>query len=83
MNMEVNIDEELLTKIAEGAGASITRLDQDLPADLRRDRSSEKTEADCRKYQQFQEVYGWFAVPALVLLLLELVLAHTVWRKLP
>ena len=43
----------------------------------------EKTEAKVRKYQRFQEVFGWFAVPAFVLLLLELALAHTVWRKLP
>jgi Ca-activated chloride channel family protein len=35
------------------------------------------------KQKSFRELMAWFAVPALCLLLLEYLLAHTVWRRLP
>ena len=31
----------------------------------------------------WRELFGWLALPALTLLLLEQVLAHTRWRRLP
>jgi len=43
----------------------------------------EKTESEVRKYQQYAELFPWFVIPGLVLLLLEVSLAHTVWRRLP
>jgi Ca-activated chloride channel family protein len=85
VRMEVNIDEELLGKIADGTGgkyyrATDTRTFREIYDEIDR---LEKTEAKVHKYQRYQEVFGWVAVPALILLLLELALAHTVWRKLP
>ncbi len=83
--MQVDIDEDLLTKIAERTGGTYYRATD--TAGFRHiydeiDRL-EKTEADVRKYQRYQEIFGWFAVPGLILLLLELTLTHTIWRKLP
>lgn len=43
----------------------------------------EKTEAEVKKYQRCHEVFSFFAVPGFVLFLMEIVLGHTVWRKLP
>jgi Ca-activated chloride channel family protein len=35
------------------------------------------------RQRNYRELMPWFALPALLLLLLELVLRHTVWRRLP
>lgn len=35
------------------------------------------------KQRNYRELMAWFAVPALALLLLELLLAQTIWRRLP
>ncbi len=83
--MEVNIDEELMHKIADKTGGKYYRADntakfREIYDEIDR---FEKSEAEVKKYQRFQEVFSWFAVPGLALLLLELILAHTLWRKLP
>ena len=85
VSMEVNIDEELMRKIAEKTGGKYYRADntakfREIYDEIDR---FEKSEAEVKKYQRFDEVFGWFAVPALFFLLLELILAHTLWRKLP
>jgi Ca-activated chloride channel family protein len=81
----VDIDEDTLTKIAELTGGRYYRADNS--AKLRGIYGEidqlEKSEVEARQYRQFEELFGWFAVPGLVLLLLELVLAHTLWRRLP
>lgn len=83
--VEVNIDEGLLRKIAEGTGGKYYRAtDTRSLRDIYRDIDQlEKSDVEAKQYQQFQELFGWFAVPGLILLLLEFVLGHTVWRKLP
>jgi Ca-activated chloride channel family protein len=43
----------------------------------------EKTEVEMKKYQRYRELFMWVALPGLVLLLLEIILSNTVWRKLP
>jgi Ca-activated chloride channel family protein len=43
----------------------------------------EKTEVEVKKFQRYQELFPWVVLPALVSLLLEIILSHTVWRKLP
>jgi len=83
--MAVDIDEETLTKIAEETKGKYYRADT---ADtLRRiydeiDRL-EKTEVEVKKYQHYDELFGQVAIGGLAVLLLEMMLAHTVWRKLP
>lgn len=83
--MQVDIDEELLGRISERTGGKYFRAVS--TATLRGiydeiDRL-ERSDAEVRKFQRYDEVFGWFAVPGLILLLLELILGHTVWRKLP
>jgi Ca-activated chloride channel homolog len=83
--VDVDIDEETLTEIAKKTGAKYYRGDsadtlRQIYADIDR---LEKTEIEVKKYQRYEELYVWFALPGLALLLLEIILANTVWRKLP
>jgi len=81
----VDIDEETLTKIAQQTNGKYYRADT---ADtLRRiyediDRL-ETTEVEVKKYQHYDELFGQAAIGGLGVLLLEMMLAQTVWRKLP
>jgi hypothetical protein len=45
--------------------------------------AQEKTEAEVKKYVRVEEMFPWAAVPGMVLLMLEALLGHTVWRRLP
>lgn len=83
--MKVDIDEELLRDIAKRTGGKYYRADnsakfREIYDDIDR---LEKTDAEMKKFVQYEEVFSWFAVPAWVLILLELVLGQTIWRKLP
>jgi Ca-activated chloride channel homolog len=81
----VDIDEQTLTQIAQRTGGKYYRADN---ADTLRNIYAEidkleKTEVEVKKYQSYRELFQWLAVPALWLLLLETILSHTVWRRLP
>ncbi len=83
--VDVDIDEDTLKEIAKRTGGAYFRADSS--STLREiydqiDRM-EKTEVQVKKYQRFDELYAWAVLPGLSLLLLETILAHTVWRKLP
>ncbi len=43
----------------------------------------EKTEAEVKKFTLYSELFPWAVLPGMFLLLLETILAHTIWRKLP
>ncbi|MBL9173638.1 MAG: VWA domain-containing protein [Verrucomicrobiales bacterium] len=83
--MQVDIDEDTLRKIAEKTGGKYYRADS--TETLRRIYSEidslEKTEAKLNKFAYVEEIMSWFALPGLGFLLLELLLGQTVWRKLP
>lgn len=83
--MNVNIDEELLQSIAQETGGKYYRAvdTQSLRLIYHEIDQLEKTTAEVRSFQQHTEVFSWFAIPGFILLLLELILGHTVWRKLP
>jgi Ca-activated chloride channel family protein len=83
--MPVDIDEVTLTKIAEETKAKYYRADtadtlRRIYADIDR---LEKSEIEVNKYQIYDELFGQVAVAGLVIFLLEMVVAQTVWRKLP
>ena len=40
-------------------------------------------EIEVKRWVNIKEMFHWAVMPGLALLLLELVLGHTVWRKLP
>jgi Ca-activated chloride channel family protein len=81
----VDIDEETLTKIAQQTNAKYYRADtadtlRRIYADIDR---LETTEVEVKKYQHYDELFGQVAIGGLAVLLLEMILAQTVWRKLP
>jgi Ca-activated chloride channel family protein len=81
----VDIDEETLKEISAKTNGKYYRADN---SDALRtiyteiDRL-EKTEAEVKKFQRYRELFPWVVLPGLVLLLLEIILSNTVWRKLP
>jgi len=81
----VDIDEDTLTAIAEKTGGRYYRADN--TETLRKVYSEidqlEKSEAVVKKYVQRDELFHWVTIPGLILLVLEALLAHTIWRRLP
>jgi len=81
----VDIDEKTLTAMAEKTGGKYYRADT---ADTLRKiyddiDKLERTEVETKKYVRVKELFPWAVVPGLALLLAEVLLGHTVWRKLP
>src|SRR5580658_11082683 len=84
-DMAVDIDEDTLTKISQETHGKYYRADTaDTLRKIYEDIDHlETTEVEVKKYQQFDEWFGQVAVAGLAVLLLEMILAQTVWRKLP
>ena len=84
-NVEVNIDEETLQKIAEQTGGQYFRADSQKKLREIYDKidEMEKTEVEVERYFNYDEWFPFLVVAGLALLLLELILANTVWLKLP
>lgn len=85
VQMQVDIDDESLTRVATRTGGKYYRADstdtlRSVYAEIDR---LEKTEVEVKKFQRYRELFPWLVLPGLVLLLLEIILANTVWRKLP
>ena len=83
--MDVDIDEDTLTKISEKTHGKYFRADS--TDTLKRiydeiDRL-EKSDAEVKKYQRYTELSGIVIIAGLGILLLEVALSQTVWRKLP
>jgi Ca-activated chloride channel homolog len=84
-NMPVDVDEGTLQKIAQMTGGNYYRADN---AERFREIYTqidklEKTEAIINKYTQFKELFPCFVSCGLVLLLVEVALGQTVFRRLP
>jgi len=78
-------DEATLRKIAEITGGKYYRADnaerfRQIYAEIDK---LEKTEATISKYTEFKELFRWLVAGGLALLLVELVLGQTVFRRLP
>ncbi len=83
--VQVDIDEETLTKIADTTGGKYYRAtDTDSLQRIYDEIDQlERSEFEAPKLYDWQELYPWFLVPALLLLLAEQVLRHTWLRRLP
>ena len=83
--MVVDIDEDTLKEISARTGGRYYRADSTdaLRSIYDEIDTLEKSEMEVQQYAFFEELMGYFVVPALVLLFLEIILANTVWRKLP
>ena len=82
---DVDIDEPTLTSIAEKTGGKYYRADSTDTLRKVYDEIDqfEKTEAVLKKFVRREELFHWAAVPGLLLLLVEVLLANTIWRRLP
>lgn len=83
--MKVDIDEKVLTEVADATGGKFFRATDTDSLEHIYDSINklEKTTRKLKKYQQYDELYLWFLVPGLCLLLIELVLRQTRFRQLP
>jgi Ca-activated chloride channel family protein len=84
-NVPVDVDEDTLQKIAQLTGGKYYRADnaerfREIYAEIDK---LEKTEAIINKYAQFKELFPWFVSCGFVLLLIEITLGQTIFRKLP
>ncbi|HXJ61562.1 MAG TPA: VWA domain-containing protein [Verrucomicrobiae bacterium] len=85
VQIEVDIDEKTLTEIATKTGGEYFRADSTdtLRKIYARIDQLEKTEVEVKRFVHIKELFHWAVGPALGLFLVEILLAHTVWRRLP
>ena len=81
----VDIDEDTLQKIADRTGGKYYRADntarfQAIYSEIDK---LEKTEKEIKKFALHRELFAWVITPGLTLVLLEILLRHTAWRRLP
>jgi len=83
--VDVDIDEDTLTKIADLTGGKYYRADNAQTFRQIYDEIDrlEKTEAEVKKYSQHRELFVWFVAVGLSLLLVEVLLSQTILRRLP
>jgi Ca-activated chloride channel homolog len=83
--MQVNVDEETLQRIAQTTGGKYFRATdrRSLEAIYKEIDGLEKTEIKVREYTRYSELFIPLAFAALALLLIEIGLANTRFRKIP
>jgi Ca-activated chloride channel homolog len=83
--IEIDIDEDKLKSVAAMTGGQYFRATdtESLRTIYREIDQMEKSPIQDRGYQEYHELFGWFAVPALFLLLTEVFLSETVLRRIP
>ncbi len=85
VDVQVQIDEEVLTKIAGSTGGQYFRaVDKDsLQRIFKTIDNLEKSRISVKSYTHYNEIFGYFLWPGLALILAESLLSHTRFRKLP
>ena len=83
--MDVQIDEEVLTKVAESTGGKYFRAtDKNKLADVYKEISQmEKTEIKVKEFFNYHDLYIWFLFPGFLILLFGIILERLIWRKTP
>jgi Ca-activated chloride channel family protein len=78
-------DTDTLQKIADMTGGKFYRANnsEELTAIYAEIDKLEKSEATISKYTEFRELFQWFVLSGSALLLIEILLAQTIFRKLP
>ncbi len=81
----VEIDEELLKKIAKETGGKYYRATdaQKLEKIFKEISQMEKTEIKMKEYVQYSELFHYFLIPGLILFFIEQILGRTRFKKLP
>lgn len=85
MYQRADLDEETLNYIAKATSAQYFRATdterfKEIYAQIDQ---LEKSEAKVKQYTEYHELFAWFAGPALLLILGEILLGHTWLRKIP
>jgi Ca-activated chloride channel family protein len=85
VNLPNELDEESLRQIAKTTGGLYFRAtdSQALRQIYQRISEMEKTEVEVRRYTRYRELAYLFALPALGLILIEVLLSNMVFRKIP
>lgn len=83
--MPVDIDEDTLTKVSEKTGGKYFRADNTetlgrIFAEIDR---LEKSTVEVKKFQRYREFAHWLIALGLGVLVAEMVLANSLFRKLP
>ncbi|HYD48241.1 MAG TPA: VWA domain-containing protein, partial [Terriglobales bacterium] len=83
--VQVDIDEKTLQQIADTTGGRYFRATdlESLEGIYKEIDLLERTEFKAPEYLEYIELYPWLVLPALLLLLTELGLGHTLLRRLP
>ncbi|MCP4723482.1 MAG: VWA domain-containing protein [bacterium] len=83
--MEVQIDENVLTQIADNTGGRYFRAtdEKKLEEIFEEIGELEKTKIEVKEYTRYSELFAWFVIPGVFLFLLEILLANTYFRKIP
>jgi Ca-activated chloride channel family protein len=83
--MQVEIDEELLKRIAESTGGQYFRAtDTDSLRQIYQQIDKlEKRAIETVKYEEWRELFPWLLTPGLGCLLVAVALEHTRLRRLP
>ena len=84
-NRELPVDDEGLTRVAETTGGKYWRAtDSEALREIYAEIDKlEKTEAKIDKYAEYDEMFSYFAVPGLVLLVLGALLENTRFARIP
>jgi Ca-activated chloride channel homolog len=82
---ESQIDEGTLRHVADLTGGKYYRAEDTsgLKAIYDAINKLEKSQVEVQVFNQYQELAGWLMLPALLLLVTQLVLSQTIFRKLP
>ena len=85
VRMPVEIDEDLLRKIADiTSGKYFRATDEEKLSRIYKEISEmEKTEIKVKQYTRYSELMTFFINPALFLIFLEIFLSNTIFRKIP
>ena len=82
---ESMLDEVTLQQVAETTGGKYFRAEDTsaLKAIYDEINQLEKSQVEVQVFNQYHELLAWLLIPALFLLLLEVVLRNTLFRKVP
>ncbi len=83
--VRVEIDEDLLTQVADITGGQYFRATDETSLEqiYAEIGEMEKTKIEVKEYTRYSEIFLPYALAALILLVLEIVLANTKFRKIP
>ncbi|MBU3911596.1 MAG: VWA domain-containing protein [Candidatus Omnitrophica bacterium] len=85
VRMDTEIDEALLEKIANETGGMYFRAkdEKGLREVYETISKLEKTKIETKEYANYTELAGYFLLPGLLILLTEIIMSNTIFRKLP